>query len=265
MEKLRSRGWCLTVNNYTENDVKSFEDLEAQYIICGRETASTGTKHLQTFIYFSEAKTFSKIKKLFNTAHIEPMKGTPQQASDYCKKENDYFEKGTLPLKQGKRTDLDEIREVIKTTGKMSEVVMIATSYQSVKMAEQILKYHEIKREWKPTVYWFWGSTGTGKSKTAHEMFPDAYVAMSTAKWWDGYDAHENIIIDDMRKDFCKFHELLRYLDRYSMTVETKGGTRQFLARNIVITSCYQPQELFETREDINQLLRRIDEIRKFE
>ena len=88
---------------------------------------------------------------------------------------------------------------------------------------------------------------------------------MSTARWWDGYDAHENVIIDDMRKDFCKFHELLRYLHEHPFHVETKGGTRQFLARNIVITSCYSPDQLFETREDINQLLRRIDEIRKFE
>ena len=67
-----------------------------------------------------------------------------------------------------------------------------------------------------------------------------------------------------MRKDFCKFHELLRYLDRYPVQLETKGGTRQLLARNIVITSCYPPEQLFDTREDIQQLIRRIDFIHQF-
>ena len=165
----------------------------------------------------------------------------------------------------GKRTDLDNVRELIKEGKGMKDVVMVATSYQSVKMAECILKYHEKKRDWKPKVYWFYGGAGTGKSKLAYEMFPSAYTAMATAKWWDGYDAHEDIIIDDMRKDFCKFHELLRILDRFPVQLETKGGTRQLLARNIVITSCYSPEQLFETREDLKQLTRRIDEIKFFE
>jgi len=86
----------------------------------------------------------------------------------------------------------------------------------------------------------------------------------TTNKWWEGYDAHENVIIDDMRGDFCKFHELLRMLDRYAYRIETKGGSRQFRAKTIIITSCYSPTEMFDTREDIQQLLRRIDEIKVF-
>lgn len=62
----------------------------------------------------------------------------------------------------------------------MRDVVLQATSYQSVKMAEQILKYHEVKRNWKPIVRWFWGPSGTGKSHIAHEMLgEDTYVAMA--------------------------------------------------------------------------------------
>jgi len=118
----------------------------------------------------------------------------------------------------------------------------------------------------KPYVEWYYGSTGTGKSKKAYEILGDeCYTCLSTGKWFDGYDAHENVLIDDMRKDFMKFHELLRLLDRYAMRVECKGGTRQFVAKHIIITSCYHPKEMFETREDIQQLLRRIDIIENFE
>ena len=84
---------------------------------------------------------------------------------------------------------------------------------------------------------------------------------MSTGKWFEGYDGHKKVLIDDMRKDFMKFHELLRLLDRYPMRVEQKGTSRQFVANHIIITSAYNPAMLFETREDIHQLLRRIDNI----
>jgi len=263
---MATRSYCFTLNNYTADEEANLRTLDPLYLIYGKEIGDSGTPHLQGCVYFKNAKTLSATKKYFGTnrIHLEITQGIPQQASDYCRKENgEIYEYGQCPA-QGKRNDLDEIREVIKTTGKMSEVVTVATSYQSVKMAEQILKYHEPKRNWKPTVEWYYGGTGTGKSHAAHGLLEDPYVALETAKWWDGYDAHENVIIDDMRKDFCKFHVLLRLLDRYAVAIETKGGTRQFLAKHIIITSCYHPALMFETREDIKQLLRRIDVIKEF-
>lgn len=263
---VRSRTWSYTINNYddkTLNDVENFMSF-CKYAIYGKETASTGTPHLQCYSYSHNAISFSKMKAMFPTAHLEKSKGSAEENFIYCSKDKEYKEFGIRP-KQGKRTDLDEIKDVVMTTGKMSEVVLVARSYQSVKMAEQILKYHEPKRDWKPCVRWFYGATGTGKSKLAYELFNnDCYTTLSTGRWFDGYDAHENVLIDDMRKDFMKFHELLRLLDRYPMRVETKGGTRQFLAKHIIITSAFSPQELYETREDVQQLIRRIDEIKEF-
>jgi predicted ATPase len=261
MTQTRSRTWCLTVNNYTDTDYSNLLDTICEYVIVGKETGESGTPHLQVYIYFKNAISFSSMKKKYPTAHIEITKGTPQQAADYCKKDGQFQENGQLP-QSGKRTDLDEVRQLIKDGKGMKEIVNITSSYQSVKMAEQILKYNEPTRKWKPKVLWFHGSTGTGKTKQAYEdLGEDCYTCLSTGRWFDGYDAHENVLIDDMRKDFLKFHELLRLLDRYAMRIETKGGTRQFLAKNIIITSAYHPSILYETREDIQQLIRRIDEI----
>lgn len=264
---VRSRDWCFTLNNYTADEVSRVDEIQSicQYLVYGKEVGEQGTPHLQGYVYFVNARTFSSIKKLMpERTHIEKTKGTPLEASTYCKKEGDVIEFGQLPEKSGKRTDLDAVREVIAETGKMSEVVLIAKSTQSVRMAQEIFKYHEKKRDWKPTVIWLHGPTGTGKSALAYEMLgPDCYTTMDTGKWWEGYDAHENVLIDDMRKDFLKFHQLLKLLDRYAYRIECKGGSRQFLAKKIVITSCYSPTELYDTREDINQLLRRIDEIRE--
>lgn len=43
-----------------------------------------------------------------------------------------------------------------------------------------------------------------------------------------------------------------------------KGGFQWWLPKKIVITTPYRPEHTFKTREDISQLLRRIDEIREF-
>lgn len=268
-ENTRSRDWCYTLNNWTEDEYQILIGLneKAQYHIYGKEIGKQGTPHIQGYIYFKSQITFKSIKKkLPNRSHIEQTKGTPQQASAYCMKDKQYEEVGTLPQKQGKRSDLDNVRDVLAETGKMAEVVQVATSYQSVRMAETILKYHEKKRNWKPIVKWFHGPTGTGKSMTAYEeLGEDCYTTMDTGKWWEGYDAHENVHIEDMRKDFLKFHQLLKLLDRYAYRIECKGASRQFLAKKIIITSCYSPTEMYDTREDIGQLLRRIDEIKQFD
>jgi len=267
----KTRSYCFTIHDTKGYelliaDLKTdVEEMRVKYFVFGLEICPTTDKeHLQGYIYYANARSFNSIKKEYPMAHIEAAKGTPKQAADYCKKENAYIEGGELP-QQGTRSDLDEVKDILKTTGKMSDVVEKATSYQSVRMAEAILKYKETPRDFKPQVLWFHGSTGTGKSKEAYEILgADCYTCLSTGKWFEGYDAHENVLIDDMRRDFMKFHELLRLLDRYAMRVECKGGSRQFKAKKIIITSAFHPRDLFETREDIGQLLRRIDTIKLF-
>lgn len=263
----RARAYTYTINNYTQEDIDCLKGLTYQYLIYGREVApTTGTRHLQGYIYFKEAKTFTSIKKKLPSAHIEVAKGTPEQNRSYCIKDNDYEEFGTIP-KQGKRTDIETIREQVNEGLGMEEIVETATSYQSLRTAEMLLKYKEKKRNFKPHVKWYYGATGTGKTRTAYEENEGKriYTSMETAKWFDGYDAHEVLIIDDMRKDYIKFHNLLKLLDRYEYRVEVKGGTRQMLAKTIIITCPYSPEQLWSNHEeDIQQLLRRIDEIREF-
>jgi len=89
---------------------------------------------------------------------------------------------------------------------------------------------------------------------------------MPSNKWWDGYCGQSEVIIDDYRRDLCTFAELLRLFDRYPHTVEFKGGSCQFLAKTIVVTTSKGPKETWEGRcdEDLAQLCRRINEIREF-
>lgn len=271
----RTRNYSYTLNNYTNEEYETILKLKCKYNIIGKEVGKNGTPHLQGFIIFNNAKSFNATKKLLGSrAHIEASEGTPYSNFRYCSKDGNYVETGDRPEKvgQGKRVDLKEIKDNVSqgsTIKKMLDDDMIV-NHQQLKYAESLEKYYEGRRTWKPIVEWYWGATGTGKTKLAYETFekydPDeVYVAMDTGKWWDGYDGQKYIIIDDMRADFLKFNQLLKLLDRYAYRVETKGSTRQFLGKHIIITSPYHPKDIYPNKkEDIEQLLRRIDTIKQF-
>lgn len=265
-EDKKYRKFVFTLNNYTEEDIIHIKNLSYRYVIFGKEIApSTGTPHLQGGITWSNPISWKSMKKKIPRCWCEPMKSFDGTVK-YCKKSDlNFFEDGE-PDRQGKRTDIQEVKDMLKQGCNLRQVVEKTESYQSIRHAEIHLKYFEKPRKHKPFVVWCHGATGTGKSRFAYEQCEghDTYTAMSTGRWFEGYDRHTHVIIDDMRKDFMKFHDLLRLLDRYEMRIECKGGSRQFVATHIFITSCYSPSELFETREDVRQLIRRIDEIKMF-
>ena len=191
----------------------------------------------------------------------------------YCTKE-DTREPGTEPWehgdvpRQGERSDLAGLAEAIKDGVTEQEI--------AEKFPGDVIRYHrgisylrglyEEPRRWKTNVFWWYGPTGTGKSFEANQRFPEAYWKMGCNKWWDGYRGEHSVIIDDYRRDLCTFAELLRLLDCYPYRVEYKGGTCHFRARDVVITTPLDPRSTWagRTEEDLQQLIRRITEIRFF-
>lgn len=266
----RSRAYTFTINNPTEDDEHAVRSLgdESRYIIVGREYGEEKeTEHLQGYVFFKNARSFNSIKRLLLRAHIEKALATPSQNRAYCSKQSIWLEQGELPVK-GKRTDIEESKEIIEDNKHMPLRACIEQNYnnQVIRMVEKRLTYFEEERNWEMTVYWFHGKTGSGKSREAFRLAQELgnyYVCNETDRWWDGYDAHEVVIIDDMRSNFCTYNRMLNILDRYACRVEVKGGYRQLRAKTIIITSPFPPQDLWPTKEDKKQLLRRITEIRE--
>lgn len=272
----RARAFCFT--DY-ERDELFLLRLPYTYLCWGEEICPTTKRHhYQGFVYLKDAKTFTAMRKVMEGRHIEIAK-TINEAIEYCKGDytnihgkykpkNEVFNEYGKPPSQGKRTDIHKTLSAIKEGSyTMRDIVSTATSYQSVRMAEVRLKYFEPARNWLPEVYWFYGPSGTGKTKAAYEMCEDPYVCMNSNKWWEGYDGHSDVIIDDYRCDFSTFSQLLRILDRYQYRVECKGGSRQLRAKRIIITTPKSPQETWGSRtsEEIYQLTRRIHQIQEFD
>lgn len=177
-----------------------------------------------------------------------------------------FFEKGEPP-KQGSRADLCSARQAALEGG--MRAVTATEKLQGIKVAQAFLTYNEPPRSWKPKVIWLHGPSGAGKSLRALTMCAetygqDIYHKKCGSKWWDGYDAHQAVVIDDFRGSWWGLTETLSLLDRYPKMIEIKGGWRQFKPRLIVVTSIFAPSDVYKSEniglEPIQQLLRRIDE-----
>lgn len=245
-------------------------DKQIVYAVWQVEKApSTGRLHCQGYVRYSSHVAESRVRALVSPGHVEVCSGSEEQNVAYCSKEETRVAGPWSfgePAKQGKRKDIDVVREVVRGGGGMRAVIENASSYQAAKFGELLLKYQEKGRDFEPEVRWYYGSTGSGKTKAAFDEFPDAWFSQKDGQWFDGYDAHEVAVFDDFRKDFCKFHTLLRLLDRYPYRIENKGGSRQFLARVIIITCPWAPDVLYSNRdgEEVAQLERRIHVLKLF-
>nr|WDW25898.1 MAG: replication-associated protein [Cressdnaviricota sp.] len=257
------RNWVFTINNWSEDDIESIEKWNVKYVIYGKEVGESGTPHLQGYVELDKVGRFSAVKKLHGTAHWEQRLGTQEEAIAYCMKDGDFVERGTRK-RAGTRTDLDRVRQMAVESG--MRAVSATGNMQQIRVAEKYLTYNEEPRDWETEVIWIYGPTGSGKSRLARELthVDDVYTKNDGSKWWDGYDNHEDVIIDDFRDSWWSITEMLSLLDRYEKRVEYKGGYRQFRPKKIIITSAVKPERCYAgTGEAINQLLRRIKEIKK--
>lgn len=94
------------------------------------ECPETKKRHIQGFVQVKKQMRYGGLKDLLGdqSVHIEPMRGTPKEASEYCKKEESRvkggiaFEGGQLRL-QGQRTDLAITAEKIHKGAQVVDLI----------------------------------------------------------------------------------------------------------------------------------------------
>lgn len=285
---------CFTINNPTAKDEELLHKSEyIKYCVYGIEYGENETKHFQGYIQFKRSYAHSRVKSILPRGHFEKTRNKPFSAIAYCKKGEqskeewdqlgikgpNYGKNAQIveigePKKQGKRNDFLVVKDCIKNGGTIDDIIEIATSYQSVRSAEILLKYKKPEsRDYPKDVYWFYGPTGTGKTETAlkecREKGKEPWISADTLQWFDGYTGQEYVIIDDFRSHMCKYNFLLRLTDKYPLRVPIKGSYTIWQPQVIYITCNKSPEECYtyqeKVRDDIGQLVRRIKECREFE
>jgi len=275
-----SRNWCFTINNPSseEDKIQDWEEKNsARYCVWQMEKGEDGTPHAQGYLCVNPSKSLGFMKRNYNSrAHWEIRKAPSHQAAiDYCRKEETRIagpwewgekpqEHGVVKSAAGPQALLDCV-EHLKNGGKFED--LYETQLQCMSRNSKFLKEYNLtlknkQRNWQTNVKVYWGDTGTGKSRRAlHEAGENAYWMKKPARtqgvFFDGYDAHENVVIDEFY-GWIPWDVLLRMIDRYPMHVDTKGGMVNFCPKNIWITSNKNPYSWYGNIQDDSPLRRRL-------
>lgn len=262
----KKRDYAFTINNWTDADLQNLTDLEnstqVRYLICGREKGEEGTKHIQGYVYFHNPVRFISVKKLLPRAHIEPCKGTPEQNIAYCSKDGDFIEKGEKPITQKRKGELGaeywEKQLALAKKGKVDECDPKLQITHHNALHAIAARYAPMPKDNEEIVnFWYYGSTGTGKSRKAREENPGFYLKMCN-KWWDGYNGEDVVIIEDFDKiHHVLGHHLKIWGDRYSFPAEVKGSKVNLRPKSIIVTSNFHPTEIWSDATTLEPIERR--------
>lgn len=273
--RMTSRGWCFTY--FLADDDKGqlkVDETKIKYLCCQQELTKDGKRHLQGYAEFLNAHRMGSAKLLLaacgmgGSVHLEPRKGTPQQAADYCKKSESaihgtFQEWGKLAKGPGQRTDLEKVGDLVRGKSTMAEIAGAHTATfirygRGIERARQVLNKSPKWR--KLTITVLVGKAGTGKTRYAMEnAIGDIYTLASTSpEWWDGYDGEKSLLIDDYYGGI-PYERFLRILDGYALNLPVKGGFTAAHYTQVFITSNKPWASWYPNQNDLTALRRRLD------
>lgn len=268
-----AKNWCVTLNNYTVDDLNRFGELcddrgQCRYAVVAREVGESGTHHLQCFFSFVKRRTLLSVKALLgDRIHAEIARGSPAQAASYCRKDGDFEEFGEVPVGRGYRSDLGTVIGRVQEGADWKKLLqtdpVILARYP--RFVDRLLLSYGQQRSWITETTVYWGETGTGKTRKAFSEASDAYIH-SGSHWFDGYAGESSVIFDDFGGSEFKLTYLLKLLDRYPMRVPVKGGFVNWCPRKVWITSNYSPKEWFPNAKDehVKAMFRRFSRVVRF-
>lgn len=292
----RLRNFVFTLNNYSEVDIRQLLDYKCQYMLFAKEVApTTGTPHLQGYCELSKQTSFGTlIQYMPRGIHIEPRRGTQDQAIAYIKtprdkpipNQSDLYEVGERRT-QGtsmSQSALETARELLRVRSPIDpEIHGIGV----IRAYERLQRYWPTSRDNSDDEFsriWYYGPGGSGKTRAAY-IYAGSYRTykcdLIESGWFDGYDNHEAVILDDFNPDpdnDAQFKLLLSLLDKYPLKVNVKGASVNWNPKKIVITSQRPPwdyygdpmtftedPDVWDKHEKLRQLMRRLDLVIKLD
>ena len=254
--------------------------------------------HIHMVLEDTTAMRFSVIKKTYAIgSHFEATKGNKKQAENYISKSGDYDEKpnkeaglpweeiiyscqkGEIKGSQGKRSDLENISQMLKEGLSPAQIMRQKLSYRT---HEKIIRqaYYDKRDQETPAVrevkvIWHTGASGSGKSYSRMQLCAEVgeeniyYYTDYNRGGFDNYNGQPILWIEDF-KGKMDFSDMLRYLDVYKTELHCRFTNAKALWKEVHITSIFHPKgaylqmvgEYQRKQDDVSQLLRRITCIR---
>jgi len=217
-----------------------------QWIKGQLERGDGGFLHWQVVVAFPKNVRLSAVRNIFGPFHAELTRS--ERAVEYVWKDdtavdNTRFELGERLFRRNNKRDWEDVWNSAKS-GDL-EAIDASLRVQHYRGLKQIAADYLQPVAVEKRVDVFWGVTGSGKSRRAwDEAGLDAYPKDPRTKFWCGYGGQRNVIMDEFRGGIDVAH-LLRWLDRYPVTVETKGSATVLRASRLWITSNIPPEQWY--------------------
>lgn len=153
----RSKYWCITVNSgeFLHENAWEEEWKSDRWSFMIAQPEVVAHLHVQAYVEYDGAQgcRFGFVRAHFPGAHIEQRRGTGAEAAAYCRKDDSWvgswrFERGDMAVvAQGKRTDLELIRDLVKAN--MSWVQIVEQVPGGLRYSREIRAYAQALEEEK--------------------------------------------------------------------------------------------------------------------
>ena len=304
----KSRCWLVTIQEenmkkagLSEEEYKNPQELAFTFINKwvtsgkGREAgiavclSESGCYHAHMACY-GNTTTLHNVAKILYDSHTEPQVGRKEQLKAYILKEGKYEEKNEKILysegldciqdNQGKRTDLDEIEEMLNDGLTPRQIFQQSIRYQKY---DRMIYTAFLNKRIKDTPLvkemhneFHFGKSGTGKTHVyiqKCEEFSEEEVYLCNDYSNGGFDFYsENpakvIVLDEFRGGI-PYSQLLSMLDVYSRVQQhCRYKNTYALWTQVLICTVLAPEEVYHNMVDNNknsdtfeQMMRRLDVI----
>ena len=283
--RLRSRAWCFTINNFSEEEKNKVEEIicmGSEYGIAEIEHSdeNEGTPHIQGYFKFHDQRTFLTIKRMIPRAHIEKANGSWQENFIYCSKENTVFAIKGHTVEEARqnvgKSNFEMMYEDMKILDPQTfsqkypkEWYLRRTLVERIMIDSAMAHVNDFNGNLTDKNLWIWGEPGVGKSRWAAAQGSYSEIFKKNFnKWWDGYNLllTKIVILEDypcLPQGNVLVQHMKLWGDRYPFEAECKGSHMMVEPKRffLIITSNYPIDACFEQEEDKTAIHRRFKEI----
>lgn len=237
--------------------------------------SADGLKHCHVVLEDSKNMRFSAVKKAFPSMHIEPTKGSKEQAEDYINKRGKWEEKGEQILAtfrygeikgaQGQRRDFEVIQDLLLQGFTPNDIFDQSFSFRRY---DKFIRQAYFEKRMKETpvlrpvsVYWHVGESGSGKTFTYVKLCEkygedNVYLLNDYDKGgFDNYNGQKILCMDEFRGQM-RFSLFLQYLQGYKIQLPCRYSNAYALWDELHIFSVLPPElvykEMVEKNHDID-------------
>lgn len=241
-----------------------FDNIETgvQYIIVQLEKGENGTIHWQGFMILKERKYLNYMKEHFSKrAHWEVARGSNEQASAYCKKDDTHieildpfgkdlarYEDGEMPQRERLKRqeaqwkaedDLEAVKAGYKRPSEFEPSTLMAHGFLPAYNALTA----DVLGPYRPDlkIITMVGPPGTGKSYSIQKCFPEhgRCIYGNSGCWFQNPTA--DVMIFEEFNGQIPLQRMLQMLDPYPLALEVKGRMAPALYKTVIITSNTSP------------------------